>query len=366
MSGIDPEADRYKEMTDEEEDQYYYLLGLYGEKEAEEYLGEIDDVLRARRMEREKQEAADLAKEHPVIGTLGNISASMVSALGYLSDLKNRVTGKEYDPYSKGHYASAREAATREGLRKPPGKMSGTVMSWILWLIPACPLARAQPGCPQARQGQPWPVWGRHRRRGRRHGAGASINQALGLGAAYGAAETGMERFSIGRLKAMKDAPVYRAGDIFKNLGKQMATEASEEMATEFANTVSDRAIMGESSRLEQAKKAYQEAGESPKNAYMDAARQIGLAGLGGAISGGVMGGGAAAMGTAQQNRFGKGIWISGRSRIPLTQIRLHIKSKKSCGRLKNSRSWRSLMRTARAVVKNLPDSEGRIYEGLF
>lgn len=308
MSGIDPEADRYKEMTDEEEDQYYYLLGLYGEKEAEEYLGEIDDVLRARRMEREKQEAADLAKEHPVIGTLGNISASMVSALGYLSDLKNRVTGKEYDPYSKGHYASAREAATREGLREAAREnvWDSDVMDFMVDTglsigqsaarLPAGKAGAALAGLGAATGG----VEDAMER-------GASINQALGLGAAYGAAETGMERFSIGRLKAMKDAPVYRAGDIFKNLGKQMATEASEEMATEFANTVSDRAIMGESSRLEQAKKAYQEAGESPKNAYMDAARQIGLAGLGGAISGGVMGGGAAAMGTAQQNRFGKG-----------------------------------------------------------
>ena len=105
----------------------------------------------------------------------------------------------------------------------------------------------------------------------------------------------------------MKEAPVYGLRDVAKNLGKQMATEASEEMATEFANTLSDRWIMGDKSNLSQAKEAYQEAGKSPWNAYLDIAKQIGLAGLGGAISGGVMGSGAAAIGVANQNRLGKG-----------------------------------------------------------
>ena len=95
-------------------------------------------------------------------------------------------------------------------------------------------------------------------------------------------------------LQAMKEAPVYGLRDVAKNLGKQMATEASEEMATEFANTLSDRWIMGDKSNLSQAKEAYQEAGKSPWNAYLDIAKQIGLAGLGGAISGGVMGSGTA------------------------------------------------------------------------
>nr|DAV84529.1 MAG TPA: hypothetical protein [Caudoviricetes sp.] len=304
LSMVDPGADRYKDMTTEEEDQYYYLLGKYGEKEAKDYLNGIDNALQVRRMEREKAAARKLAKEHPVIGTLGNISASMLSGLGYLSD----VTKKEYDPYSEGHYASAREAATREALKETAREKIWDSAATDFLVDTGLSIGQSVARLPMGKTGAA--LAGLEAATGGVEDAmerGASFNQALGLGLAYGAAETGMERISIGGLQAMKDAPVYGLRDVAKNLGKQMATEASEEMATEFANTLSDRWIMGDKSNLSQAKKAYQEAGKSPWNAYLDIAKQIGLAGLGGAISGGVMGSGAAAIGVANQNRLGKG-----------------------------------------------------------
>lgn len=304
LSMVDSGADRYKDMTTEEEDQYYYLLGKYGEKEAKDYLNGIDNALQARRMEREKAAARKLAKEHPVIGTLGNISASMLSGLGYLSD----VTKKEYDPYSEGHYASAREAATREALKETVREKIWDSAATDFLVDTGLSIGQSVARLPMGKAGAA--LAGLGAATGGVEDAmerGASFDQAVGLGLAYGAAETGMERISIGGLQAMKEAPVYGLRDVAKNLGKQMATEASEEMATEFANTLSDRWIMGDKSNLSQAKEAYQEAGKSPWNAYLDIAKQIGLAGLGGAISGGVMGSGAAAIGVANQNRLGKG-----------------------------------------------------------
>ena len=304
LSMVDSGADRYKDMTTEEEDQYYYLLGKYGEKEAKDYLNGIDNALQARRMEREKAAARKLAKEHPVIGTLGNISASMLSGLGYLSD----VTKKEYDPYSEGHYASAREAATREALKETAREKIWDSAATDFLVDTGLSIGQSVARLPMGKAGAA--LAGLGAATGGVEDAmerGASFDQAVGLGLAYGAAETGMERISIGGLQAMKEAPVYGLRDVAKNLGKQMATEASEEMATEFANTLSDRWIMGDKSNLSQAKEAYQEAGKSPWNAYLDIAKQIGLAGLGGAISGGVMGSGAAAIGVANQNRLGKG-----------------------------------------------------------
>ena len=304
LSMVDSGADRYKDMTTEEEDQYYYLLGKYGEKEAKDYLNGIDNALQARRMEREKVAARKLAKEHPVIGTLGNISASMLSGLGYLSD----VTKKEYDPYSEGHYASAREAATREALKETAREKIWDSAATDFLVDTGLSIGQSVARLPMGKAGAA--LAGLGAATGGVEDAmerGASFDQAVGLGLAYGAAETGMERISIGGLQAMKEAPVYGLRDVAKNLGKQMATEASEEMATEFANTLSDRWIMGDKSNLSQAKEAYQEAGKSPWNAYLDIAKQIGLAGLGGAISGGVMGSGAAAIGVANQNRLGKG-----------------------------------------------------------
>lgn len=298
----------YTYMTDEEKDEYFYQMGKYGLDEADKYMESISQDLDRRSHEAVAENVKEKSKDSPALGVVGNLAGSMMSGAGFVQDAVDRVRGKEYNPYNMGHGASLIEEKSREGLKEAARENIWDSGAMDFLVDTGLSIGQSAARLPMGKSGAAFAGLGAAT--GGVEDAmerGASFNQALGLGLAYGAAETGMERISIGGLQTMKDAPVYGLRDVAKNLGKQMATEASEEMATEFANTLSDRWIMGDKSNLSQAKEAYQEAGKSPWNAYLDIAKQIGLAGLGGAISGGVMGGGAAALGVANQNRLGKG-----------------------------------------------------------
>ncbi len=76
---------------------------------------------------------------------------------------------------------------------------------------------------------------------------------------------------------------------------KQAGIEASEEFATEVANTISDSIIMGDLSNYNLSVQSYIAQGmseeEARKHANIDVAKNIGMAALGGAVSGGVMSG---------------------------------------------------------------------------
>ena len=124
---------------------------------------------------------------------------------------------------------------------------------------------------------------------------GASNGQAFAVGATAGVAEMLFEKVSIDRLLSIKDVSTLKT--LMTNVLKQAGTEASEEALTEISNIMMDSAIMGQSSNFAQAVKAYQRQGlseeEAKKRAYLDNIKQVGLAALGGALSGGVMGGGA-------------------------------------------------------------------------
>lgn len=298
----------YTYMTDEEKDEYFYQMGKYGLDEADKYMKSISQDLDRRSHEAVAENVKEKSKDSPALGVVGNLAGSMMSGAGFVQDAVDRVRGKEYNPYNMGHGASLIEEKSREGLKEAARENIWDSGAMDFLVDTGLSIGQSAARLPMGKSGAAFAGLGAAT--GGVEDAierGASFDQALGLGLAYGAAETGMERISIGGLQTMKDAPVYGLRDVAKNLGKQMATEASEEMATEFANTLSDRWIMGDKSNLSQAKEAYQEAGKSPWNAYLDIAKQIGLAGLGGAISGGVMGGGAAALGVANQNRLGKG-----------------------------------------------------------
>lgn len=298
----------YTYMTDEEKDEYFYQMGKYGLDEADKYMESISQDLDRRSHEAVAENVKEKSKDSPALGVVGNLAGSMMSGAGFVQDAVDWVRGKEYNPYNMGHGASLIEEKSREGLKEAARENIWDSGAMDFLVDTGLSIGQSAARLPMGKSGAAFAGLGAAT--GGVEDAmerGASFNQALGLGLAYGAAETGMERISIGGLQAMKEAPVYGLRDVAKNLGKQMATEASEEMATEFANTLSDRWIMGDKSNLSQAKEAYQEAGKSPWNAYLDIAKQIGLAGLGGAISGGVMGGGAAALGVANQNRLGKG-----------------------------------------------------------
>lgn len=120
--------------------------------------------------------------------------------------------------------------------------------------------------------------------------SGTTRGQALALSLANGIAEAAFERFSIENMESMKQVPVKALRDVVKNVAKSFVTEGSEESFTEIANIMSDIFIRGENSELGRAYQNRLASGMNSSDALsatiMDGVKQVGLAGLGGAISG--------------------------------------------------------------------------------
>lgn len=127
---------------------------------------------------------------------------------------------------------------------------------------------------------------------------GASSDQAMQLGFAAAVAEGVFEKISLGNLKSFKEVSVKTLKDASMNLLKTMGVNASEEMATEVANILADGLIrMDESALSREGQAAYdeaiaagasqEEAEKARRKAMGEAAiKQVGLAGLSGALMG--------------------------------------------------------------------------------
>lgn len=124
--------------------------------------------------------------------------------------------------------------------------------------------------------------------------------QAALVAGLHGGVEAATEGLSLGNLKNFETIAAKSAKGVLKEIGKQMAVEASEEMASEVANSFLDRAYLGREAGFNKAVRGYMDSGmsegEAKRQAYLDLGRDTTLAGLAGGLSGGLMGGGATVM----------------------------------------------------------------------
>ena len=139
---------------------------------------------------------------------------------------------------------------------------------------------------------------------------GVDDTHALWTGVFAGVAETLFEDVSLERLLKL-DVPQgtlrQRMQTTLKNTLLQAGTEGSEELFTDFANYITDRAINGGLSEYDTAVRAYIDQGLSQKEASQkagaDLAAQMALDFVAGGVAGGLMAGGKAAIDNAGQNR---------------------------------------------------------------
>lgn len=139
---------------------------------------------------------------------------------------------------------------------------------------------------------------------------GASSAQILTGALLSGVAESLFEEFSIENLLTNSN-PSSRVR-VVKNILKQMGAEGSEEMATELSNAVSDYLVRGGASDYETRKRELMSNGisesEATSTALKEIAKNIGFAGVEGAISGFAMSGIQQGIGYAQNKATGKDI----------------------------------------------------------
>lgn len=133
---------------------------------------------------------------------------------------------------------------------------------------------------------------------------GGSVEQALATGLTYAGVEVLTEGVSLGKLKSFKNGGVKEFKSILKNAGKQILTEASEEVSATLLDSVADEIINGSLSQLETEYDKYIDSGMSETEAgqavMLNYGGQIIQDAIGGALMGGISG---TAVNTSQYRR---------------------------------------------------------------
>lgn len=315
----------FTRMNDTEKNLYFYINGKYGPETATNYIESINTDLNQRNVESVQGNAAELSKEHPIIGTGLNAGISAVGSGSYpvlLARQGIRNAMGNYEPLDPNDplFGSAvigegirsgiannetfKKIVPNEGVRN---FLSGTGLSMTenLARLPFGHFGRAAAAGGAGLAGTRDALL-----------RGGSTDQAIALGMSNAAAEAFFEKFSLEGLQSLKIAPGKSVKEFLKNLGKQAVTEGSEEIFTEIANTLSDDIIMGEISQynIEYENNIRQGMDENTaKNtAFQSFLSNLALSGAGGALSGGILGGGSQALGVVQNNialnQYGKSI----------------------------------------------------------
>lgn len=326
---LDPEkrevskASKYNftRMNEDEKNIYYYLNGRFGAEAAGNYIKSINRELNERNIEAVKESAEELGKEHPVFSVGLDAAVAPVTAGAYPAMLAeqaaNAISGK-YEPMDPNDKYLG-QAAILEGLRSGVAENEG-----IKKVIPNQTAREFLVGTGMSIGENiarlPFGAYGLAAAAGSaglsgtRDAAerGGTTGQAVASGAVNAAAEAFFEKFSLDGLERFRVSPGRGVKEFLKNVGKQAITEGSEETATEIVNTLSDAVIMKELSQYNQAYQEYKKAGAddgtAKREAFMGLLKNVGLAGLGGAISGGIMGGGSQALGNAGLSYYGSKI----------------------------------------------------------
>ena len=302
-------------MNGEERSIYNYLVNT--DKNSDEYLEALRPYLNQRMRAAVEREASEYAAEKPVLSSLETIVTSPVSAIEGLIGLGktgyNAITGQDTDPNDPVFQNTRRSAAIRNTVSNTIRTENQGFVGEALAMLYQTGMSMGDTAVRLPMGAAGLGVAGLSAAASAMDDAlsrGASSGQALASGLMTGAAEVVFEKASLDNLVSMS-----RAGNsqqVVKNILKQGGVEASEEVFTEIANTISDAVIMADKSAYEIAVRDYMANGMTEQAARqlasMDSFKAILDAGVGGFISGGAFGTGGQMMALGQTALTGRAI----------------------------------------------------------
>ena len=291
----DPNA-IYSLMEDDEIKVFNYLTAVRGKKAALEYLDALSEELNKRQTEKTvgNIEGMEQTTAGKVFGSALSVALAAPKAAGFIGTAIDHASGKYVSEYSPHLRYSVAQQAMRAEASKDMGEVGKFLYDTGMSIADSTSVALMTGGTGVG-QAASLGIMGLGASSDTTLEAirrGASQEQAFQMGALAGIAEAAFEKFSVEGF--WKAAQAGTRGAVLKNILRQSGIEASEEICTEIANIITDDLIMGGMSEYNAAVEAYMKQGMSREDAERKAktglAAQIGLAGLGGALSGGVSG----------------------------------------------------------------------------
>ena len=257
--------------------------------------------------EKENENIKDFADKHPIastaISTLNMIPSAFESSPKQVASVVDKWTGGDgyYNPEESAVYQNnLLQQKVASNIDNPLGRLAyqqgvslvdNAIRMGIAYANPAVGLSMR--GAEVATQGFNDTVEN-----------GGSVEQALATGLTYAGVEVLTEGVSLGKLKSFKNGGVKEFKSILKNAGKQILTEASEEVSATLLDSVADEIINGSLSQLETEYDRYIDSGMSETEAgqavMLNYGGQIIQDAIGGALMGGISG---TAVNTSQYRR---------------------------------------------------------------
>ena len=293
--------DALEYMTEDEVKIYNYYYATEGAEKANEYLDLLVNTFKERKYADAFEKAYKLGSEHPILASIASVATSIGSASEYLGDVvqygADKIFGKDatLDKNELAMTTGAIRGGAADTVDWKIGNWDAfdfvynTAMSGIDSLTSTMfggaggvvlGLSAAAQGTNDALE------------------RGMSDGQAFWNGLFSGAFEGIFESFSIGNFNKLKEIAPNGIKDIFKNLGKSMLVNASEETLTEIANIAYDTLVNGEFANYTME--------ELRNGAWKQALTQVIEAGASGALMGVGMSAVGSAIGNAAANKEAK------------------------------------------------------------
>lgn len=298
---------RWAMTTQQQRDQYELLRSVYGQEEADNYLKSLQGELNRKLAGEEMELAQRYANEHPILSNAESIlTAPIRGAVAMDAMAEGLLSGNGTDNYDPRMNLTRRADTIRGQTAQNLGGKKLAFLYQTLMSIGDNLANTAFWGGLNALPGGLGKLGlGSKAIQASMSGSAAAStfndvvdrggdnDQAMLAGTLSGIAEAVFEKYSIeGFLDLVTKE---KGGKAVFDVLKQMGTEASEEGATEIANEIADRLVMGEKSNYETAVADMMAQGmtegKARWEANAEAAKEVGLSALGGAVSGGVMGG---------------------------------------------------------------------------
>lgn len=293
---------KWEFLKENEINTYYDLYKREGQQAAYDFLDAMKVTLNKRSTDKMAKDVSEAPVLEQIFYNVASVPANIFGgAVAFVDDTINILQGEDINPYSAAHgmqnFAQAVREDTANDIVKATGGASlpyvGTTWGDAYQALMSGVDSLVGSALGGTAYGILMGMGAASSEAKELYEKGASLDQIAAGGIFAGAAEMVFEKFSIDKFVKMGDTKTLKT--LVINTLKQGGVEASEEMLTEIANTITDAAVMGSQSDLQgyvdqYIAQGYSESEAVVKALFNDVAANVLNAGISGFLSGGGMG----------------------------------------------------------------------------
>jgi len=296
----------YTRMTPDEINDYYYLVGSKGRKEAADYIKSLGKELNRRNVSAVTPEIEEFGKEHPFLSLPLRAYSQLGSSAGFVSAAKDKITGQESDINDEAFGPTIMREALTKGIKNSeidvselkerlansrwgkaqtdaleqmpdtvkqfPDNMATDAILGISDLAAIYPAMNVQHLVPGIMAGDAATSAFRSTKE-----RGGTDNQALGMGGLMGGTAAAMGELNINKLMGLRNTPIEGTSEALLRYARQTGIGALTRAGQATVGNIGDQIIMGDQSNYNTLYNNYLNQGYTEDEAREKAMKDIAL-----------------------------------------------------------------------------------------